>query len=68
MKVMFFSNGNTVAFDDEAQTPEFSESWFKMYIEFLKSKGIKPEEVHFIMPNGIKAKFLPEYDNWELKE
>jgi len=66
MKVMFFSNGNTVAFDDDDQAPEFSESWFKMYIEFLKGKGIKPEDVEFTMPNHTKAEYLPKYDNWRI--
>ena len=66
--ILFFSNGNTAAFNKNGeQIPELQYPWIKLYFDFLKSKGI--EDIHFIqfeLPNGRKAKYLPEYDNWEI--
>jgi len=66
LKVYFFNNGVTMAFDGQKQVAEFQKPWFKMYIDFLKENGIKPEECEFTMPNQIRATYLPEYDNWSM--
>ena len=65
--VFFFPNGNTCATDGKNQIPKLQESWFKLYIKFLKDQGIEVDEnIVFNMPNGKKAKYMKEWDNWEI--
>lgn len=69
MNVYHFSNGNTVIFDDNGeQMPELQESWFKIFLDSLESKGIDPTTMNFIMPRGeIVEPFKTEHDwNWKL--
>ena len=57
-KVIFFSNGNTMAFNKNGeQMPEFQKSWMQLYIEFLKSKNINPTKVEFELPMGTADVF-----------
>lgn len=55
LKVMFFPNGNTVAFRDGQQVPDLNESWLLLYVGLLVAAGIDPTEVEFTMPNASHA-------------
>ena len=66
IKVMFFSSGVTAAFEGQEQIPELQVAWFKLYVDLLKEKGIKPEDVDFTMPDRQKVEYMPEYDNWKI--
>ena len=69
MEVIFFPNGNTACFDDKGQVPSLQKPYFILYCEFLKSKGINPEDVKFTLPSGAKAKVFKIEDgwNWEIE-
>jgi len=69
MEVIFFNNGNTGCFDEKGeQIPELQQSWFRLYIKFLKKKGIKNiDKIGFTMPNGDNARYLSKDDNWEIR-
>ena len=58
MKIIFFENGNTGAFDEKGeQVPEWQKSWLLLYFEFLKTViGVRPEEHDFLLPNGKTVK------------
>ena len=59
-EVFFFPNGNTSVTDGKEQIPKLQESWFLLFIDFLKSKGIKVNEnIIFNMPDGDIAKYMP---------
>ena len=67
MKVFFFNNGNTMVFDEAGeQKPHLQKSWFKLYINFLKEKGIDCDATEFIMPDENKAEYDSGYDNWTI--
>lgn len=72
--VYFFPNGNTACCDQAGQQMgELQQSWFLMWIEFVKSKGFDPaaiKEIH--LPSG-RAKLLTFTDddgtvkyNWQM--
>jgi len=60
-KVFFFSNGNTGTFDEQGiQIPELQESWFRLYIKFLKETGYTDNELNkidFIFPHGTHRQY-----------
>ncbi len=65
-EITFFSNGNTFVSDGNNQVSKLQESWFLLYVKFLKSKGIKVDEkIVFNFPNGKTAKYMPKYNNWK---
>ncbi len=73
MKVTFYSNGNTVVFDEDGQqAAEYQEPWILLFANFLKEKGIDPLATTFIMPSGRSARIISathedkEYFNWEI--
>ena len=46
--IMIFGNGNSMVFDDNGeQIPELQTGWFRIYIEWLQSKGVNVENVDF---------------------
>lgn len=52
-EVLFLENGNTlVAGGKGEQIPELQVSWIGLYKEFLKSKGIEPEKIKFLVFNN----------------
>ena len=61
-------NGVTCAFDEnDQQVGEFQEAWFKLYIKFLKEKGMtgkQIEQIQFKMPDRTTSKYISKYDNW----
>ena len=67
-KVMLMRHGLTAYFRNGKQVDELQESWFKLYLEFLESKGVDPTQVEIELPSGQRAKpFRTEYGwNWEL--
>ena len=73
--VIFFSNGNTAAFDGFGQQiPGLQESWLRLYVAFLqKSCGtgtFDPSNVEFTLPDGRNARLFwtGEGDwNWSVK-
>lgn len=54
-RVMFFANGNTAVLDEGGQIPELQESWLLVFVEWLKSRGIDPDQCDIVMPNGDRA-------------
>jgi hypothetical protein len=69
MKVIFFSNGNTICFDEKGeQVPELQKSWFLLYAQFLESKGIDVQNIEYQLPSGGYAKIFKTSIgyNWEV--
>ena len=64
MKVIFFANGNTACLDDYGQVPVLQKSWMQLYIEFLETQGVNPEDIIFQFPNGGVAKAIRIEDGW----
>lgn len=69
--VVMFPNGNTfVGGPNGAQLEKFQKSWFILYLNYLQSEGINPEQCTFLMPNG-KTAFVTKLKeggfNWKLK-
>ena len=61
--VGFFSNGNTMAFDEAGeQVSEAQVSWFRLWVEQMKEKGIDLSECIFQMPDGRFVKIHPLED------
>jgi len=67
--VYFFSNGNSAVCNDKGlQIPDLQKPWIRLFVDFLKKKGVKNiENIEFDMPTGSTAKWSEEYQNWELK-
>jgi len=63
MKVMFFPNGNTSAFDGGKQVPLLQESWFMLYVQMIAAIGIDPTQVEFTMPDGRRAEVFETEGN-----
>ncbi len=56
MEIMFFNNGNTVAFDDDgAQIPDLQDPWIIVFAEHLKSKGVDPTKIRYGMQDCEEA-------------
>ena len=53
--VMLFPNGVTAVFDGNNQVPELQESWIRLYLNFLQSKGVDPTKCKFYLPTGMTA-------------
>ena len=68
-EILFFPNGNTAVFDgltlDAKPLPEFQKSWLRLYVEFLRSKGVDPEKVTFRLPGGRTARWRG--NNWSVE-
>ena len=60
MKVLFFPNGNTAAFQDGKQVPVLQESWLLLYIHMIAAIGIDVTEIEFIMPDTSRVKVESE--------
>ncbi len=55
-KIKCFANGNTIVFgEDGQQLPLLQVSWLLLYIDFLVHKGIEPDGLEILMPNGMEA-------------
>ncbi len=69
MNVIFFENGNSYASDGNEQITELSESWIKLFFNYMVEQGYDPLDFTFSLPNGRQAKaFETEYGyNWEIK-
>lgn len=67
LKVMFFLNGNTMAFRDGQQVPDLQESWLLLYVQLLVTHGIDPTEVTFAMPDGSRATVFEIEDGYNWK-
>lgn len=69
MQVYHFQNGNTMVLDSSGeQIPPLQESWFRLYLKFLESQGIDPEQVeHFVMPSGELVKPFKTQTRWSWK-
>ena len=64
-EVMFASNGRTSVIRGNKLVNDLQEEWSKLFVKFLKSKGINVDEnVKFLFPNGRTAKYLPEYESF----
>jgi len=67
--IYFFPNGCTAVFDANGQQiGELQEAWFRIFINFLKEKGITGEEIEKMeikMPDGRMTKYIAKYDNWD---
>ena len=66
IKVMFFSSGNTAAFQNGQQIPMLQESWLMLYVHMAVACGVDPADLDITMPDGHKAKII-EVDgvlNW----
>lgn len=71
MKICFFNNGNTEAFDNDGnQIPELQVGWIELYFNILEIHGYDPAKVDFILPDGKKAipyKTADNLWNWNIK-
>ena len=56
MKIIFFPNGNTAAFENGMQVPILQESWFMLYVHMIAAIGVDPTEVEFTMPDTSKVR------------
>ncbi len=68
IKILFFPNGNTAAFQDGKQVPLLQESWLLLYVHMVAALGIDPADLDITMPDGRKAKIV-EYGGvltWEM--
>lgn len=70
--VAFFPNGNTMAFDSAGeQVPHAQNSWFRMYLKYLRSMGYSITElkrIQFMMPDGVTYRVIDVGDgelNWQ---
>lgn len=68
IKIMFFSNGNTIVFRDGSQVPELQESWLLLYVQVIKNLGFEPTEIEFVLPDTSRARIFEIDDgyNWEI--
>lgn len=64
MEVIFFANGNTACLDDKGQVPILQKSWMQLYLEFLETQGVNPEDIKFKFPNGSVANVIRVKDGW----
>lgn len=67
--VVHWENGMTMVFNNSGeQIPELQKPWFRIYLEWLESKGVEPSEIQFNLPdqNAYKAKKMADgYYVWE---
>ena len=72
MKVIFWSNGNVMCFDDNGeQVPELQkDGWFVTYLKRLEDSGIDPTKVEFETDTGRTFRpFRTENGwNWEVSK
>lgn len=67
--VMFFENGCTAVFDragNEAGSLQIP--WFRLYMDYLKNKGVDLYSLEIQMPDGTYAKVIEVGDdeyNWK---
>lgn len=64
MKVIFYANGNTGCFDGENQVPILQKSYMQLYLEFLETQGVNPEDIIFQLPNGEEARAIRIEGGW----
>lgn len=64
MEVIFFANGNTACLGETGQVPILQKSWMKLYLEFLETQGVNPEDITFKFPNGGVAKAIRIEGGW----
>lgn len=64
-----WENGMTMVFDGNGeQLPELQIPWFRIYLEWLESKGVEPSEIQFNLPDrhAYRAKKMADgYYVWE---
>ncbi len=69
-RVIFFSNGNTGAFDSSGkQIPKLQSSWFKVFIKHLRELGCTDEELEaitFLLPENKEARYSAKDNNWTI--
>lgn len=69
-KVFLVEGGNTIAFSGSEQLPEYSKSWFLLYIGFLVATGVTDQQlgnIKFSIPGMPKAYYNPKTNNWNNK-
>ena len=64
-EIIFAPSGLTAAFRNHKQVPDLQVSWFRLYVDFLKSKKVDPETVVFRLPDGSTTRWVEA--NWEVK-
>ena len=70
IEVIFFPDGNTAVLKDEEQVPKLQKPYILMFANFLKTNGIDPLDVEFILPSGKSATLFVADDreyNWRIK-
>jgi hypothetical protein len=62
--VMFFENGCTVIFDESGkQVGDLQIPWFRLYMDYLKQKGVDLYNLEIQMPDGRNVKLIDVGDN-----
>ena len=67
-EIIFMSTGLTAVFDKNGQQiAELQESWFRLYLKFLKEKGISLKQIEETQINtpGGSLKYISKHDNWK---
>lgn len=58
MKVIFFPNGSTAAFEHGLQVRDLQESWFMLYVGMVAAYGLDPTQMEFVMPDATRVKVV----------
>ena len=74
MKITFFDQGTTMAFENGKQVCIAQEPWILTYARYLESKGIDPTDHYYELPDGRKARIIRVAEeepgeifyNWEI--
>jgi len=67
-EIIFMSTGLTAVFDQNGQQiAELQESWFRLYLDFLKEKGISGKQIEEVQINtsGGSLKYISKHKNWK---
>lgn len=63
-RVYFYDNGDTAVEAAGEPLDGLRESWFLLYVDMLKAKGIDPTECAFFLPGGWIARVADDGKNW----
>lgn len=67
-KVMLMPNGGTAVFDEKGQqVPNLQVSWLVLYVRFLRTQGVDPEDCDIELLGMRHARWNNITDNWKVE-
>lgn len=60
IKIEFFADGGTMAFENGEQVPIAQKHWILVFAEYLAANGIDPEQQEFTMSSGRSVEIIKD--------